>query len=429
MPHARADAHTRFALHPDHHPGIIATTSGLTADAARSHLHDLGWRSTSPTTMVLARIDREEPYYASLSAQQLRCYGFTVEITPDLQDEIDTEWEWGNYPFPWCTRDEVREVSAEAQRIHDDIAEGRLVIHLHADDGQNTVAVGSYTTGVRRHVHLHGENHVRQVTMTYESETEAIAEFQRLYSVAVRPGPAPLTELERTVRQVLAVKQPAEHVEAATPVTEPPAAGPGEHETFLRNLFEESPQWERYRPFDETTIAVHESLAVRAEFDHEARHRTDVAWTIAEYDSPVGERLWHSTITAGTPVPLIHTILHHLDAPAPVPLGEPHEILQAARWHPTSHPARTSWTATGRTITFEHSPHATADRWVMYGGENLDHAAWTIRLSAGANTDLLAELASTALALAPSPTPAPASRATPIARVPTAAPQPQARRR
>ncbi|MER5966370.1 DUF317 domain-containing protein [Streptomyces sp. NPDC002057] len=52
-----------------------------------------------------------------------------------------------------------------------------------------------------------------------------------------------------------------------------------------------------------------------AEFDHEARHRTDVAWTTAEYDGPVGERVWHAAITAGTPVPLITTILQRLDAP------------------------------------------------------------------------------------------------------------------
>lgn len=101
------------------------------------------------------------------AAKQLSRYGFTVEIETALQDEIDTEWTWGNYPFPWCTRDEVREVSAKAQRIHNDISEGRLIIHLHADDGHTTVAAGTYAGGVRRHVHLHGENPVRQVAMAY----------------------------------------------------------------------------------------------------------------------------------------------------------------------------------------------------------------------------------------------------------------------
>ncbi|WP_328490167.1 hypothetical protein [Streptomyces zaomyceticus] len=292
MPYAPADAHIRFTLHPDLHPAVIATTYGPTSDAARSHLHDLGFRSTGPTTMVLARIDREEPYYAGLAAEQLRRYGFTTEITPALQEEIDTEWTWANYPMPWCTRDEIREVGAEAQRIHDDIAEGRLTIHLHADDGQNTVAVGSYATSVRRHVHLHGENHLWQETDTaFNTEAEAVAEFHRLYSVAVRPGPAPLTDLEQAVRQLLSGTPPATTEQTSAPAAEPPVAGPGEHEAFLAALFDEERQWEKYRPFDETTIACHESLSTRVEFDHEARHRSDVAWAIAEYDGPVGERV------------------------------------------------------------------------------------------------------------------------------------------
>lgn len=28
-------AHVSFTLHPDHHPGVLATTSGPTSDAAR----------------------------------------------------------------------------------------------------------------------------------------------------------------------------------------------------------------------------------------------------------------------------------------------------------------------------------------------------------------------------------------------------------
>ncbi|MET9956246.1 DUF317 domain-containing protein [Streptomyces sp. NPDC006339] len=381
---------------------MVATTSGPTSDAARSHLYDLGFRNTGPTTMVLARIDREEPYYTAKAAEQLRQYGFATETDPALQEEIDTEWTWANYPMPWCTRDEIRGVGAEAQRIHDDIAEGRLVIHLHADDGHTTVACGSYTTGVRRHVHLHGENHLRQSTDTaFDTEAEAVAEFHRLYSVAVRPGPAPLTDLEQAVRQLLAGKSPATTEQTSAPAVEPPVAEPGEHEAFLAALFAEERRWEKYRPFDETTIASHESLTVRAEFDHEARHRTDVAWTIAEYDGPVGERLWHATLTAGTPVPLIRAILQYLDAPPLTAADHPDDVLHSATWHPASHPARTTWAAPDRTVVFESTPHAVADRWMLYGGEDLDRAAWTIRLSVGVPHTLLAQLASTAADLSP----------------------------
>lgn len=251
MPHAPADAHIRFTLHPDHHPAVIATTSGSTSDAASSHLHGLGFRSIGPDAMVLARIDHEEPYYANTAAKQLSRYGFTVEIETALQDEIDTEWTWGNYPFPWCTRDEVREVSAEAQRIHDDIVEGRLIIHLHANDGYTTVAVGTYASGVRRHVHLHGENHVRQVAMAYEDETEAVAEFHRLYTVAVRPGPAPLTDLEQSVRRALRgeTTPPTRLQLTEAQPASPTVAGPGEHERFLNALFESSQQWVKHAAF------------------------------------------------------------------------------------------------------------------------------------------------------------------------------------
>ncbi|MER7540390.1 DUF317 domain-containing protein [Streptomyces sp. NPDC097704] len=424
MPYASADAHVHFALHPDHHPAVIATTTGPTADAARSHLHDHGFRSTGPTTMVLARIDLEEPHYTAQAAEQLQQLGFTTEIDPALQEEIDTEWTWANYPMPWCTREEIREVGAEAQRIHDDIAEGRLVIHLHAHDGHTTVAVGSYTTGVRRHVHLHGENHLRQKTdIAFGTEAEAVSEFHRLYSVAVRPGPAPLTDLEQAVRRLLAGTTPSTAEETSAPSAEPPVAELGEHEAFLAALFDEDCQWERYRPSDETTIASHESLTVRAEFDHEARHRTDVAWTVAEYDGPVGERLWHATLTAGTPVPLIHTILQHLDAPPLTTADHPDDVLHEAAWHPASHPARTTWAAPGGTMVFESTPHAVADRWTLYGGEDLDRAAWTIRLSAGVPHDLLAQLAETAADLFPSPTrPAPRLLPAPISRLPAAVP-------
>jgi hypothetical protein len=47
---------------------------------------------------------------------------------------MDKEWTWANYPMPWCTRSEFREVSSEAQKIHDDIRHGQLLIHAHAHE-------------------------------------------------------------------------------------------------------------------------------------------------------------------------------------------------------------------------------------------------------------------------------------------------------
>lgn len=57
---------------------------------------------------------------------------------------------------------------------------------------------------------------------------------------------------------------------------------------------------------------------------------------------------------------------------------------------------------------FKSTPHAAADRWALYDGEDLDRATWTIGSSA-AGGDRLAELTSTATTLVAAPTPAPAA--------------------
>ncbi|WP_367137568.1 MULTISPECIES: hypothetical protein [Streptomyces] len=105
--------------------------------------------------------------------------------------------------MPWLTREEIREVSAEAQTIHDDIASGRLVIHAHAHDGHTFVAVGTYRHNGKS-IHLHRENHLRQVALVYDNPTEALAEFDRFNGDAVRPGPAPATDIEQRAALALA---------------------------------------------------------------------------------------------------------------------------------------------------------------------------------------------------------------------------------
>ena len=61
--------------------------------------------------------------------------------------------------MPWCTRSEIREVSNEAQKIHDDIRHGQLLIHAHAQDGHTTVAVGTYLHRGGKSIYLHGADH------------------------------------------------------------------------------------------------------------------------------------------------------------------------------------------------------------------------------------------------------------------------------
>ncbi|MFD5702469.1 hypothetical protein [Streptomyces lasiicapitis] len=221
MPNAASDVHVDLALHPQHPSAVVATLTGTQLHTARATLASESFRPVTDTTMLLVRIDHEESHYANIAANLLRSAGITVHVTDQLQEEIDTEWTWANHPMTWLDRDGIRLVSSEAQKIHDDIQSGLLAIHLHADDGHTTVAVGTY-----RHadsVHLHGEDHLRVVASSYDSPSEAIAEFERLHGDAVRPGPVPLTETELQAAQALATISMREAAITADAPVEPPS--------------------------------------------------------------------------------------------------------------------------------------------------------------------------------------------------------------
>ncbi|MFJ7589443.1 DUF317 domain-containing protein [Streptomyces sp. NPDC097617] len=412
-------AHVRLALHPDHRNAVIATITASPHSLTRTALAIHGFRATSETTMVLARIDREEAHYADMAAQALREDGTTVDIDPALQEEIDTEWTYGNYPMTWLTREEIREVSADAQAIHDAIADGSLVIHMHANDGWTTVAVGTYRGG--ESIHLHGENYVRQETMLFDSETEAIADFLRHYPVAARPGPAPPTDIELAAAAALAAPSAEPLTTTRTPrqADAPPemvsqtlpsyAAEPGDHEALLQDFLAKH-GWEKWRPHDETTIASHESLTVRVEFLHEAL-RGDNAWTVATYESPVGERLWHATATPTTPVEIMGVLLDSVsteDAWGPgtnSPVTEA-DLASASRplgdvgWPVAVGPRLIDWTtpasyngAAGlRFDSFVKQGHP-LPAWTIWGGNTADSPHWAIRLSTHAPTSLIQDIA------------------------------------
>ncbi|MGP9017674.1 hypothetical protein ACT1U9_04595 [Streptomyces sp. BR1] len=208
MPNAASDVHVDLSLHPEHSSAVVAHLDGPQLHTARATLASEGFRPVNDTTMLLVRIDHEEPHYANIAANLLRSAGITVHVTDQLQEEIDTEWTWANHPMAWLDRDEIRLASADAQKIHDDIASGRLALHLHAFDGHTTVAVGTYQHA--ESVHLHGENHLRVVSGTYDTPGEAIAAFERLYGDAVRPGPPPPTDTEQQAAHALAALSTSE---------------------------------------------------------------------------------------------------------------------------------------------------------------------------------------------------------------------------
>ncbi|WP_141726909.1 DUF317 domain-containing protein, partial [Streptomyces niveus] len=325
------------------------------------------------------------------------------------------------YPMPWCSRAEIREVSGAAQKIHDDIRHGRLLIHAHAQDAHTTVAVGTYLdTG--KSVYLHGENHLRQIANSFDSPAHALTAFEDMHADTTRPGPAPMTDTERDTADA--------RTSPGTPTTapEPPstgagtapadAPGPGAHEALLDSFIEDNGEWEKYRTWsDDTSVANHESLTLRAEFDREARGH-DIAWTIASYQSPVGDRTWHATATAATPTDMIETLLKSLDTDTArtertsPPLTE-RTLTTVTRpltefgWTQTINGHHINWPApngeTGLRLdvaaavgtTTAHSEPA----WTLWGGKSAEQPAWTIELSrhtpAAVLQDLTYELATT----------------------------------
>ncbi|MEV8427038.1 DUF317 domain-containing protein [Streptomyces niveus] len=412
------DAHVRLDTHPTHPSAVTATLTGPQAHIPHTGLEADGWQAVAENVLVLARIDHEEPYWAEQAAQQLAADGITVEITPRLQEAIDEEWTWANYPMPWCTRTEIREVSDSAQKIHDDIRHGRLLIHAHAQDGHTAVAVGTYLdTG--KSVYLHGENHLRQIANTFDSPAQALTAFEDMHADTMRPGPAPMTDTERAATEA--------RTSPGTPPTkpEPSSAGAGTapalvtagaHEALFASFVEDHGEWEKYRTWsDEASVANHESLTLRAEFDHEARDR-DIAWTIASYQSPVGERTWHATATAGTPTDMIETLLKSLDTDTAwtertsAPLTE-RTLTTVTRpltefgWTQTINGHHINWPApngeTGLRLdvaaavgaTIAHSEPA----WTLWGGKSAEQPTWTIDFSrhtpAAVLQDLTYELA------------------------------------
>ncbi|MFE1836514.1 DUF317 domain-containing protein [Streptomyces sviceus] len=413
MPHPEADLHLRLDLLHGRPSAVTATITGTPTHTVRALLAVHGFEPLDDTTMVMARIDREEAHYAELAARALRVEGVTVDITPQLREEIDTEWTWANYPMPWCSREEIREVSNEAQQIYDAIRHGRLIIHAHAHDGQDIVAVGTYRDGPS--IHLHGENHLRVEATQYDTPAKAIAEFERLYGDAVRPGPAPATSTEREAEQARTPPSPGASNTppplATAEAAEVHAAGSGDHEALLKDFLESHGEWEKWRTWsDDTTHAVHESLVLRAEFVHEA-DPDDTQWKIAAYESPVGERLWHATATTTVPVEIMRVLLDSLasaDAAeiaagsqvSEATIGEATRPLFDADWEHTVDGRWVRWQAPGdhpAGVQFDafaaHAHHSALPAWTVWGGGDADTPRWTLHFSPHAAASVLQDVA------------------------------------
>ncbi|MBC2901171.1 DUF317 domain-containing protein [Streptomyces cupreus] len=413
MTTSSAETHVRLDTHPTHTSAVTATITGPQREPARAALIARGFEGLDDEILVMARIDHEEPYWAEKAVQALAADGFITEITPRLREAIDEEWTWANHSMPWYTRAEIREISNEAQKIHDDIRHGRLIIHAHAHDNGTTVAVATYRDNGKS-VYLHGENHLRQIADTFDSPAQALTAFERLHHDTMRPGPAPMTDTERAAAEA--------HTTLDTPTTtaEPPAQKPeivpayaadaGDHDVLLDQFLAAHGDWEKWRTWtDDTSHAIHESQTLRIERVHETDPR-EAAWTVAAYETPVSDRMWHLTATGTTPAPVLQALLHHLaegdawDTAIGSPVDEKTvtaatKPLTDAGWKHTVDGRWIRWTTPSGDVGIQfdafaaQTPHSMLATWTIWAGPSIDHPNWTVTASRYTPSVLLADLA------------------------------------
>lgn len=410
------DAHVRLDTHPTHPSAVTAVLTGAQARIALMGLEAADWTVVAENVLVLVRIDHEEPYWAEDAAKHLSAEGITVEITPRLREAMDEEWTWANYPMPWCTRSEIRRVSNEAQKIHDDIRHGQLLIHAHAHDGHTTVAVGTYLGRNGKSVYLHGEDHLRQVADTFDSPAQALLAFEKVHTADMRPDAAPLTDTERAAAEAratfgLTAAKPAPS--RPEPETVPAyLADAGDHDALLDAFLDAHGDWEKWRTWsDETTHAIHESQTLRIERVHEA-HTRDTAWTVAAYETPVSDRTWVLTATGATPAPVLQGLLDHLadgdgwDTVVGAQVDEKTvaaatQPLSKAGWKRTVDGRWIRWTSpTGDTgVQFDafaaQHPGQNLATWTVWAGPGPDRPTWALTASPHTPSSLLADLSET----------------------------------
>ncbi|MFE4212160.1 DUF317 domain-containing protein [Streptomyces sp. NPDC056844] len=408
------DAHVHLDLHPHHPSAITAVLTGSQAHIAQVALEADSWSPVGKNTLVLARIDHEEPYWAEWAAEQLIADGITVGITPKLREAMDEEWTWPGYPMPWCTRSEIRHVSNEAQKIHDDIRHGHLLIHAHAHDGHTTVAVGTYLHQSGKSVHLHGEDHLRQVADTFQSPAAALVAFEMAHGAAMRPGPPPLTDTERATAQArTSLGTPAAEAKPPRPESEmvsPYAGEAGDHEALLGTFLDDHRDWQKWRTWsDNTTHAIHEDQTLRIEYVHETdAHET--AWTVAAYETPVSDRTWVLTATGATPAAVLRGLLRYLaganisDTALGSPVGEKTVTaatrpLSEAGWSHSVDGRGIRWTSPAGDAGVQFDAFAAQcltrnlTTWTAWAGPDPDRPAWTLTASPYTPSTLLADLA------------------------------------
>ncbi|MFF8980758.1 DUF317 domain-containing protein, partial [Streptomyces cellulosae] len=186
------------------------------------------------------------------------------------------------------------------------------------------------------------------------------------------------------------------------------AAGPGDHDALLEEFLTAHGEWHKWSTWsDDTTHAIHESQTLRIERVHQADPR-ETSWTVAAYETPVSERMWHLTATDTAPAPLLQALLDQLADTDTWETAIGSSIMDKTVTEATRPLADAGWkhTVDGRWIRWETperrrrairclrrpDPGHYLPTWTLWAGQNPDRSTWAIHASTYTPAALLSHL-------------------------------------
>lgn len=147
---------------------------------------------------------------------------------------------------------------------------------------------------------------------------------EEVHGADMRPGPAPLTDNERSAAEARTLPDPV----AAKPAprgTEPATipvylADAGDHGALLNAFLDAHGEFEKWRTWsDETTTPSTHPRPCASSVSTKPpptrlRGPCETAWTVAAYETPVSQRMWYltATATASTPEPVVRSFPNRL---------------------------------------------------------------------------------------------------------------------
>ncbi|MGW1126396.1 DUF317 domain-containing protein [Streptomyces sp. NPDC002526] len=176
------------------------------------------------------------------------------------------------------------------------------------------------------------------------------------------------------------------------------------HRNKLDDFLDAHDTWHKWRPRDESTYAVHESQTLRIERIHQSLPGEN-SWTVAGYESPVSDRMWHLAFPDTTPEPVGRTLLdslasgdHDLALGSPITaktVAQAIEPLTQAGWENTIDGRCIRWASPHAGVqldTFAAQNPYLNPTWLIWAGPNPQQATWVVHASAYTPAQVLTEL-------------------------------------